>query len=301
MNIRQLEIFVAVADSRSMTRAASRLYISQPAVSNAIRDLESSLGLQLFDRVDNRLRLNPVGVAFRAKATQLLKDHAALAAFGQTLVPQLPMRIGTSLTLGQVTLPGVMAAFRQAHPALELRLYAENVAAIKRRLMVGDIDVAFIEGNVSSGAYRATRLSATALLLVAAPGLQAPGRLSVRDLAATPFLLREPGSTLRDVFDERVHRLGQDVVPLLESTNTAVLQAAAVAGLGATVLPAPLAQPALAAGELVALRLPHGLTMATQNYAVTLRGGNREALIGELIRRFKAATSPTTGATGAAD
>ncbi|WP_225046850.1 LysR family transcriptional regulator [Lacticaseibacillus kribbianus] len=291
MNLRQLEIFTAVADLRSMTRAASRLYISQPAVSNAIRDLEASLGLQLFDRVDNRLRLNPAGVAFRARAERLLKDYAALADFGQTAVPRLPLRIGTSLTLGQVTLPAVMAAFTAAHPELRVRLYAENVAAIKRRLADGDIDVAFIEGSVVSQAYAATRLSTTELMLVAAPGRWPHGRLSARELGQAPLLLREPGSTLRDVFEATAHRLGQDVEPLMESTNTAVLLNAAVAGLGATVLPAPLARPALAEGLLVALALPRGLTMATQNYAVTLRGGNRGALIQELIDAFAAATA----------
>lgn len=83
MNIRQLEIFNAVADCESMTQAASELFVSQPAICKAIRELEADLQLKLFDRIDNRLRLNADGVAFRIKSWQVLADYQALADFGQ--------------------------------------------------------------------------------------------------------------------------------------------------------------------------------------------------------------------------
>lgn len=82
MNIRQLEIFTTVAATGSMTRAAQQLFLSQPAISKAIRELEQSIGVRLFDRIDNRLALNSAGRQFRIRVTQLLTEFNELAQYG---------------------------------------------------------------------------------------------------------------------------------------------------------------------------------------------------------------------------
>lgn len=269
MNIRQLEIFVQVAAAGSVTQAADQLFISQPAVSKALRELETAIGTPLFDRIDNRLHLNPAGQAFCIRAKRLLAEYQALANFGREAAQALPLRVGTSLTLGQISLPAAITRFKAQYPHTPLTLYAENVQQIKDRLIRGDIDVAFIEGFASSRSFHAEPISDYPLLIVGRPGL-IQGPLTVDQLAVVPFLLREKGSTLRDRFADAVHRLGADVVPILQSSSTAVLINAAVAGLGLTILPVPFAQPYVQAGTLAVYELP-GVAMKTVNYAITLR------------------------------
>ncbi|WP_127849967.1 LysR family transcriptional regulator [Lacticaseibacillus hulanensis] len=288
MNIRQLEIFNNVAATGSITKAASKMFLSQPAVSKAIRELEESVGIQLFDRIDHRLHLNNAGRAFRIRATQLLTDYSALANFGSVQTGQLPLRVGTSLTFGQNVLPAAITKFRQQYPDVPLQLFAENVQQIKQRLLDGDIDVAFVEGFASGKSFRTERLSEYELMPVAAPDFTDDLQLTRRQLPDLPFLLREKGSTLRDHFDERMHELGLEVEPMLESVNTQVLIAAARAGLGVTILPAPIARPELTSGALVQMRLP-GKKLATTNYAITLASAELTQVERDLINCFREA------------
>lgn len=287
MNIRQLEIFRMVSETGSITRAASSLYMSQPAVSKAIRELEDSIGVQLFDRIDNRLHLNNAGRTFRLRAVQLLRDYGELQAFGQEQAGQLPLRVGTSLTIGQMVMPQSVARFKQLHPQTPLTLFAENVQQIKARLLRGDIDVAFVEGFTQSKAFQTTKLSVYQLGVYGAPASFVHNRvLASADLADLPWLLREPGSTLRDHFDERLHQLNVEVNPVLESVNTQILIGASVSGLGLTVLPEPLAAPLVASGQLRELQLP-GAPLATVNYAITLTGQSESPVMQDLVECFR--------------
>lgn len=287
MNIRQLEIFNAVADCESMTQAASELFVSQPAISKAIRELEADLHLKLFDRIDNRLRLNADGVAFRIKARQLLADYQALADFGQNQSQRLPLRVGCSLTLAQASLPQAVRQFSQQYPTVQLRLFAENVAQIKARLLHGDLDVAFVEGQVDRGSFQATPLSSYSLMVVAKPGFVRADELTRSQIQTLPWLLREKGSTLCDTLMMALRSLDITVNPFLESVNTTVLVNAAIAGLGLTVLPRVLARPYLQSGQLVALALPRGMQMRTDNFAITLKDHNHAEIIDAMIGCFR--------------
>lgn len=288
MNIRQLEIFTTVAATGSMTKAAQQLFLSQPAISKTIRELEQSIGVNLFDRIDNRLSLNNAGRQFRIRALRLLAEFNELAQYGDSAQAQrIPLRFGTSLTIGQELLPTALKNFRQRHPQTPLICYAENVQQIKNRLLNGEIDLALIEGYETSQSFQAEPLSVYELLLVAAPNLLATSQLTKQQLFTLPFLLREPGSTLRDVFVMATRQLGVEVAPMLESVNTEVLIQAAITGLGVTILPAPLAQPYLQAHQLVTLTLP-GQRLTTTNYVVTLKNSPLRELQQELVACFKA-------------
>ncbi|MFD1465364.1 LysR family transcriptional regulator [Lapidilactobacillus mulanensis] len=287
MNIRQLEIFTSVAETGSITKTAAQLYLSQPAISKTISELEMSLNVTLFDRIDNRLHLNPAGRAFRIQATQLLTDFNTLENFGAEQAIALPLRVGVSLTFGQHALPIAITDFRKTHPQTPLKLYAENVQQIKRRLLDGDIDLAFIEGFESSRSFVTEAISTYHLLLVGAPTLDVPETpLTKRQLLQIPFLLREPGSTLRDCFDERMHHLGLEIEPLLESINTEVLISAAQFGLGVTILPEPLARPYLEQNKLRVIKLA-GAKMQTINYAIHLKNRPLNAAQQDMIDCFK--------------
>jgi DNA-binding transcriptional LysR family regulator len=273
MKMRQIEIYLSVCETLSVTKTANLLYVSQPAISKTIKELEATVGVQLFTRLDNRLVLNEAGKAFRLKAKQLLADFQALANFSGQYAQETPLRVGTSLTIGMHTLPQALQHFQESYPKTPVKVYAENAQQIEQRLLNGELDMAFTEGFISNQRFDKTELSTYPLFVVCAPNSIFVEKkvVTAAEFLDIPFLLRESGSTLRDRFDELTHKLGIEVTPIMESVNTEVLIQATKANLGVTVLAEPLARPYLAAGTLSKVALPN-FKMETKNFVVTLRG-----------------------------
>ena len=290
MNIRQLEIFLAVCETASVSETARHLYLSQPAISKTIRELESDIGILLFDRINRKLHLNEAGKTFRIKADQLIKDFIDLKNFDQYSSEKIPLRLGISLTIAMNSLPYAVEQFKMKYPETPLKIYSENVQQVQQRLLNGEIDIAFIEGFESNQGFSTEILSEYPLFLVcsAHSGFMPKEKINRDDLLNLPFLLREKGSTLRDCFDELTHKLKVDISPVLESINTEVLIKAVKAGMGITVLPEPLAMHYLNNGIFRRLYID-GYKMSTVNYIVTLKGKSDNKRYIDIISYFKKA------------
>lgn len=290
MNIRQLEIFLAVCETMSVTETSKRLYLSQPAISKTIRELETDIGILLFDRINGKLHLNEAGKVFRIKADQLMEDFEALKNFDSRSSGKIPLRLGISLTIAMNSLPYAVEQFKIKYPETPLKIYSENVQQVQQRLMNGEIDIAFIEGFESNQGFNTEILSEYSLFLVCSSHSKFAGKEKINrdDLLSLPFLLREKGSTLRDCFDELTHELKADISPVLESINTEVLIKAAQAGMGITVLPEPLAIQYLNDGIFKRLYID-GCKMSTVNYVITLKGKNGNKRYTDIINYFKKA------------
>ena len=290
MNIRQLEIFLAVCETMSVTETSKRLYLSQPAISKTIRELEADIGILLFDRINGKLHLNEAGKVFRIKADQLMEDFEALKNFDSRSSGKIPLRLGISLTIAMNSLPYAVEQFKIKYPETPLKIYSENVQQVQQRLLNGEIDIAFIEGFESNQGFNTEILSEYSLFLVCSSHSKFAGREKINrdDLLSLPFLLREKGSTLRDCFDELTHELKADISPVLESINTEVLIKAAQAGMGIMVLPEPLAIQYLNDGIFKRLYID-GCKMSTVNYVITLKGKNGNKRYTDIINYFKKA------------
>ncbi|HEX7784753.1 MAG TPA: LysR family transcriptional regulator, partial [Methylomirabilota bacterium] len=191
MEVRHLRYFVAVADSAGVSAAARRLRITQPALSRQIRDLETQLGVRLFDRVGRRLRLTSGGQDLLRRCRSVLTDVTAIEEHARDI------RQGTTglLSVGATpqTLESVVAEFlvrfRRRHPAVDIQLVEDGGLALIRRVERGDVHVAL---SVAHGDQLASRLLFPARLLAVgtAPRLPRSGRgVEIRDLAGQPLLL----------------------------------------------------------------------------------------------------------------
>lgn len=202
----------------------------------------------------------------------------------------VPLRIGMSLTIAMNSLSQAISQFQAKYLKTPLKLYAENVQQVQKGLLNGEIDIALMEGFASNPDLSVERLCEYALLVVCSvhQAWGMGGAIQRNDLAGLPFLLREKGSTLRDCFDALTHKLGVDISPVLESTNTEVLISAAKAGMGITVLPEPMAARYLADRVFTRLHL-EGHSMSTVNHAVTLKGTVKNQRLTDLIQYFKKA------------
>lgn len=240
MTRKHFTIFAEVCRFLNFSQAAEALNTTQPAVSLAVKELESHYGVALFERMNRRVYLTPAGEALLATAQDVLRGfQEAEETLGQGR--PLALRVGANVSFGEAGLAQILGRFRQEHPQVRLRALVANSDKIQSLLVENQLDVGIVDGLGVSERLRAQPLYQEDLVLAAAPG-RFPAPATVEELAALPLLLREPGSGLRSSVDRVFSQQGLAPQPLLESTSTAALAQAAKAGLGVAILPEALAQ-----------------------------------------------------------
>lgn len=254
MTIRHLKTFCAVCEEGGITRAAEKLCVAQPSVSQTIGELERYYGVSLFDRVGRRLVLTPEGERLRVKAQEAIASFSEFEEAARDTKARHIIRIGSSVTAGQMVLPRLITAIETTLDRAECRAIADSAAAVEQLVEEGSLDFALVEGSVSR-ALAAEAVFFDRLLAVCSAGMKIKNTLSPAELVSLPLLLRRRGSASRDLLDERLSALGLKAQPKLSSSSNSVLLAAAREGLGVAVLPEALVAAELAAGRLKEVRI----------------------------------------------
>ena len=266
MTIRHLKTFCAVCEEGGITRAAEKLCVAQPSVSQTIGELERYYGVSLFDRVGRRLVLTPEGERLRVKAQEAIASFSEFEEAARDTKARHIIRIGSSVTAGQMVLPRLIAAIEATLDRAECRAIADSAAAVEQLVEEGSLDFALVEGSVSR-ALAAEAVFSDRLMAVCSAGMKIKNTLSPAELVSLPLLLRRRGSASRDLFDERLSALGLKAQPKLSSSSNSVLLAAAREGLGVAVLPEALVAADLSAGRLKEVRI-QGLELSRRWFAV---------------------------------
>ena len=266
MTIRHLKTFCAVCEEGGITRAAEKLCVAQPSVSQTIGELERYYGVSLFDRVGRRLVLTPEGERLRVKAQEAIASFSEFEEAARDTKARHVIRIGSSVTAGQMVLPRLIIAIETTLERAECRAIADSAAAVEQLVEEGSLDFALVEGSVSR-ALAAEAVFSDRLLAVCSAGMKIKNALSPSELVSLPLLLRSRGSASRDLLDERLSALGLKAQPKLSSSSNSVLLAAAREGLGVAVLPEALVAAELAAGRLKEVRI-QGLELSRRWFAV---------------------------------
>ena len=265
LNLQALRVFAAVADAGGFTRAATRLRLSQPAVSKAVLGLERQLGLPLLERGARGVRLTEAGAALLERARELFAvERSAEEELRARLgLERGTLRIGASTTVATYLLPPLLGAFQARHPGVVLRVTSANTRDIVRALLLRRLDVALVEGPVEDARIEVEPWRGDELVIIAPPDhplARAGDAVPVAALADQPFIGRERGSGTRVVAEAALaaHGVRPRVVLTLGSTE-AVKQASA-AGLGLAVISRAAAADQLALGRVRELRVA-GLTI----------------------------------------
>ena len=266
MTIRHLKTFCAVCEEGGITRAAEKLCVAQPSVSQTIGELERYYGVSLFDRVGRRLVLTPGGERLRVKAQEAIASFSEFEEAARDTKARHIIRIGSSVTAGQMVLPRLIAAIETTLDRAECRAIADSAAAVEQLVEEGSLDFALVEGSVSR-ALAAEAVFSDRLLAVCSAEMKIKNTLSPSELVSLPLLLRRRGSASRDLLDERLSALGLKAQPKLSSSSNSVLLAAAREGLGVAVLPEALVAADLSAGRLKEVRI-QGLELSRRWFAV---------------------------------
>lgn len=256
ITLRQLEVFAATARAGSTRAAAGRVARSQSAASNALAELEATLGHALFDRVGRRLVLNQNGQALLPRTISLLEQAIEVEAL-LTQEHLVPLRMASSFTIGEYLLPGLVAQWKQQYPQAQVHLDIANTREVLEAVANFDADLGFIEGTGSHPDLLVRRWRSDELVAVAAPGNSFGKRgASAKQLAAAPWILRERGSGTREVSDRWLTtHIGHVDVGLELGSNEAVKRAVA-AGLGVGFLSRHAVLDAVREGWLVEVKTP---------------------------------------------
>lgn len=281
--LRQLEVFLAVARSESVSRAAEELGMSQSAVSGALAELERQFDIRLFDRVGKRLRLSALGRSLRARADSLHEQARELErAFASQSDAGL-LRVGATLTIGDHLAVPLIARFMGAYPGARVKLDIGNTAEIARRVLNFEIDVGLIEGEINDPELSLRRWRDDELVVFCATGhaLARKAALDDDDLRSVPWILREPGSGTRQAFEHAMHGLLPELRIALELQHTEAIKSAVEAGLGFGCLSRIAVADAVERGLLASCRVPQR-DLRRQLFFVL----HREKYQGSMLARF---------------
>lgn len=267
MNLRHLSVFCTVCKEMSFTKAAQSLYMTQPAVSHVIAELERETGCVLFDRVARGISLTGAGRAFYGKASAIVELYEDLERSSGSLEFASPIRIGSSITIANFLLPGIMREFQKEFSNTPVRIEVDTARHNTEKLLRGDIDAALIEGAISDNRLAAHPFSAFDIVAVCAPDYPLPAPLTPQSLANAELLLREKGSSVRDVFDSALMLHGLVCDPKWTSVDSQALIRAAQNGFGIAILPALLVQSELTGGSLVQAGI-RDMHLQNTNYTV---------------------------------
>ena len=277
----RLRVFQVVAQQLSFTKAAQALFITQPAVTKHIHELERQYGQRLLERRGNRVALTEAG--------RLLLAHAETAALAQQLLEEQlhalrdpdeaagRLRVGASTTLAQYVLPGWLPAFQTQYPKVQLTLLNANSEHIAEALLRGELDIGFVEGRSKSRDLHYELLLTDELVAVRGASADGPPRrpLPLAEALAHPLVLRERGSGTLEVleFALRTLKIKLSSLPVaFYFDNTEAIKAYLEAAPGALGFVSRRALTRELAGSLLEIVPVAGLRLPRQFEAVWVQG-----------------------------
>lgn len=256
--LKQLQVFLAVANHENVSHAAGDLALSQSAASTALKQLEQRFEVKLFDRIGKRLQLNEQGRLLRPKA-------AALIARAEDLESTLlqhgdigELRVGATLTIGNYLAIGILVSFMRDHPQAKVALTVENTAAIAAKVQNFELDIGLIEGELQEPSLDVSYWREDELTVFCSPehSLAKKSRLTEEDLIAANWIVREKGSGTRQAFDRAMTGILSKLKLRLELQHTEGIKRAVEAGLGIGCLSKIALSAAFKRGSLIPLSTP---------------------------------------------
>ena len=258
--MRQLEVFLAVARAGGFRRAAERVHLSQPALSQHVGELERGLGVRLFERRGRSVALTEAG--------QILEDHAvrvfATLASAQEAIADLaggargPIVVGASTTPGLYLMPALIGAFEREQPGVTVDLRIANSRVIEEQVRANELDLGVVGGHgLDPGEECLAAGMLDELVLIVAPShaWARRARLDSSVLARERLLMREDGSATRQVTERALQQAEVKIGRMLVLGHTEAIKQAVMAGMGVAFVSIYAVRGELESGRLERVRL----------------------------------------------
>lgn len=270
ITLRQMEVFTVLANHPHVTLAAEAMGLTQSAASMALADLEQQLGKPLFDRIGRQLVLNDAGRRLQPRAMEVLNRVRSMEFLVPSKAPACDLHLGASLTIGKHLMPALLAELEKRHPSTQVRLSTRNTEQVVTDLLSQRLDLGFVEEPVQDKRLQRFFCRPDRLCVFAAPDHPlVTGNATPADLQTEPWLVREPGSGSREVFDRAMRTAG--IIPrrITELEQTEAIRQSVRAGRGLGCLSILELQDAFRAGWLAPVET-HFLNLE-RSFQVVLR------------------------------
>jgi len=291
LSIRQLEVFVALIEKGSFTRAAERLELSQSTVSGHVADLERRLGVRLVERERAGVRPTAAGQALLRPAREVLRAEksARMAVAELSGLLSGTLLVGGSTIPASYLLPPIVARFHERHPGVGLRVVTGDSAEIVRRVRGADVEIGVVGAPPGDADLQSDRIDTDQLILIlpSTHPLSRRKTLAVPDLAGQRFVMREEGSGTRAATYQALARILSrgdlaSISVICEVGSTEAVKAAVRAGLGLAFISNLAVKDELESGSLATARLK-GLEVERGFYLIA----RKESLLSPAAKAFR--------------
>lgn len=259
---RRLQVFHSVAKQLSFTKAAEQLFMTQPAVTFQVRQLEEHFNTRLFERKRGRITLTPAGELVLGYAEKIL----ALSNEMDTRVGELtgevsgPLLLGASMTIAEFVLPRVLGEFKALHPQVQTQMTVANSEIIENRVAEMSLDVGLVESPSHLPNVSTEVCCDDELVVICAPGhrLARNRGVTAQEVSAEPIISRESGSGTREFTDHYFRDRGfapDELNIVMELGSPEAIKGVVETGIGVGVMSRATVVKELRLGTLVALPL----------------------------------------------
>ena len=259
MDLRQLEIIRAIADTGSFTAAGEKLHVSQSAISRQILLLEEELGEPVFHRIGRRIRITPAGESLLQLSNRVFQDLAETVSAISDKQESLrgTMRLVGGMTVCLYVFPALLAEVRRAHPNLDLKITVGSAERSIAMLRSGAGDLGLITLPVEASDLVSVPVLREELLLITYPAhpLAKERQITPADLRRQPFILFETGSITRRIVDEFFMRERIEAEIVMETENVEIIKAMVRHGLGISIIPWQAAEADVRTKQLFCTRI----------------------------------------------
>ncbi|MCG7336659.1 LysR substrate-binding domain-containing protein [Sporosarcina sp. ACRSM] len=243
MNIENLKIFCLVVDEGSISQVARLSFVSQPAITRKIHQLEDFYGTLLFDRSEGKLRVTETGKILYHFAKAIVNDfnHSKEVIQQLTGESNIHLTVGASLTIGEYFLPSLLGRFKKQKPDIRVTLSINNTPRVLEELSNDVIDLALVEGLVEDNAFKVEKFAEDELVLVCPSDHPWKDRkeIQIQELANERMIWREAISGTRLIVENTLREYGilEKIESYMEIGSTQAIKSAVEAGLGISILP----------------------------------------------------------------
>lgn len=278
MTLKQLEVFVAIAECGSFSKGADKAGITQSTASQHIIGLEKELGMRLFDRGRDGTLLTEAGKLFLNRSTKILSDcTGSRIAMRRFLgMDGVTLRVGASDIAGTWVLPKLLSIFQSERPNVQLDLRQSSSRTVLQQLVDEEIELGFISGRFEDDRLSFEQLGEDALVCICSPALQegSKGSLSQAQLCKVPLIVREDGSgTQKSVYEALARTwINKDSLRITARLGSSdAVRRAVVSGAGYAFIAERVITDELASGQLTTVRIP-GVQITRKYFAVKREG-----------------------------
>ena len=259
VNLDQLRIFHAVAETQSFTRAAAVVHLTQPGISKHIKQMEEYYGLPLFDRLGKKVALTQAGEILLEATREIMATITA----AELRIEELKglrggkLMLAASFPIGIYFLPGVLASFRRQYPAVEITLDISLGERILAKILANKIDLGLVSHKVDDPRLSCTEFMKDELTVIVPRGHRWASKCSIKlkELLEETLIVAARGAGIRAVVEERLREQGIVLKNVVDFGNLEGVKRAVEAGLGVSIQPKAVVQREVAAGSLIGLRV----------------------------------------------